>query len=402
MSTVHSPPSASRPRVALAHDWLCGYRGGEAVLERFAALVRDRYEPAGLYVMFDDRRALAPAIDTLEHVASPLGRLPGGSGALRRWLLPAYPAAVAALSRRLAREHARRPIDLLISTSSAAIKGLRPPAGVPHLCYCHSPARYVWSQRAEYRGGLRGLGLAAVAGPYRRWDARTAGRVTRFLANSTHTAAEVHRCYGREAKVVFPPVRTDFFTPDPAVRREGFWLFVGALEPYKRADLAIEAARLAGRELVVVGDGSERRRLERGGLGDPPRPDRSGERSHLPGGRVRFPGRVGDDALRDLYRRAAVLLFPQVEDFGIVACEALACGLPVAARRAGGALDIASEGAGVLFDDPTACSLIAAAQQAERQGGAACRDAALRFTERRFDEAITAEIGSVLTATGAS
>jgi glycosyltransferase involved in cell wall biosynthesis len=382
-------------RIAVAHDWLCGYRGGEAVLEAIARVVSVHFRPAGVYTMFDDGRALAPTVDSLRHIVWPPGRLAGARRA-RRWLLPLYPRAVAWLSARLARDHTREPIDLLISTSSAAIKGIRPPRGpdgraVPHLCYCHSPARYLWSQTAEYGGSdgagvLRALGLRMLGPGLRRWDRATAANVTRFIANSTHTAGEIRRCYGREATVVFPPVRTDFFTPAAwgaaVVSPSSFWLYVGALEPYKRVDLAIRAANLASSPLHIVGGGTQRRRL-----------------GAMAGPTVTFRRRVSDDDLRELYRTARVLVFPQIEDFGIVAAEAQACGLPLAARGAGGALDIVRPGVtGVLFNDPTAESLLAAIERVpERDRCAeACRENALMFSEARFESKMLSEIRSIL------
>lgn len=386
-SAAPAPPARARPpRIALAHDWLCGYRGGEAVLERIARLVVRRYTPGRLYTMFDDGRPLAPMVDALPRTASPLNRVPLGATRLRRWLLPFYSIAVERLGDALARDHAREPIDLLISTSSAAIKGLRPPPGVPHLCYCHSPARYVWSRMEDYGRGLRGLGLRLAANEFRAWDRASAASVTAFIANSTHTAHQVRTCFGRGATVVHPPVRTDFYTPEAGRTREDFWLFVGALEPYKRADLAIEAAHLAGTRLVIAGDGSQRHVLRR----------LAGRRGGS-GGRIEFLGRVSDERLRELYRTASLLLFPQVEDFGIIAAEAQACGLPVVARAAGGALDIVIDGAtGALFDDPTPEDVVRAAARAPRGCDELCRSCALRFSEGRFDEAIAAQIEAVL------
>lgn len=393
------PPTAAagaaRPRIALAHDWLVGYRGGEAVLDRIARLAAKIGETNNLYVMFDDGRPLSPAIDALAHQTPWIGRLPGASGKLRRWMLPLYPAAVASLSRALGREHRTRPINLVISTSSAAVKGLLPPlradgTPVPHLCYCHSPARYLWSQTEEYargrHGWMRGAGLRMFGEALRRWDRATADErhVTRWLANSTHTATEIARCYGREAHVVFPPVRTEFFTPPPAgssPRREPFWLLAGALEPYKRADLAIEAARLAGKRLVIAGTGSQEPRL-RAARGD----------------HVTFMGRVPDPELRRLYRTAELLIFPQVEDFGIVAVEAQACGLPVVARRAGGALDTVIDGVtGALFDEPTPEAIVEAAKRAPRDPER-CRQNAERFSEAAFDRALLEHIKALLGA----
>ncbi|MBM4108105.1 MAG: glycosyltransferase family 4 protein [Phycisphaerae bacterium] len=378
-----------RPRVALAHDWLCGLRGGEAVLDRIAALGAERFDLDGLYTMFDDGRGLTPAIDRVAHVRSTLGSLPGATR-LRRWLLPLYPWGVADLSRRLARAHARAPIDLVISTSSAAIKGLRPPPGVPHLCYCHAPARYVWGRREDYTrdGSPRALGLAVMGGRFREWDRATAAHVTAFVANSRHVAGEVERCYGRHAEVVHPPVRTGFFTPDAGARREGFWLVVSALEPYKRVDLAIDAARLAGARLVIAGAGSMRRALAR-----------------RAGSGVEWLGRVSDERLRDLYRRARLLVFPQVEDFGIVAVEAQACGLPVVARGEGGALDTVCPGVtGAFFASPDAQSVVAAARAcpdpSDPAVASACRGHAGQFDEGTFEGRMLAAIGGLLGRAG--
>ncbi len=380
-------PLPTRPRIALAHDWLCGYRGGEGVLERLAALVESIAEPAGLWVMFDDHRPLSPTIDRWRErcriQASSLNRVPGAATRLRRWLMPLYPQAVASVSRQLRAAHARAPIDLVISTSSSAIKNLTPP-GIPHICICFSPARYVWSRRDDYAAGqspasrLRGLGLSLAANSFRAWDRAGSAGVSTFIAISRHVQQEIERCYGRDSRIVFPPVRTDFFTPNPSMPREDFWLVVSALEPYKRVDLAIDAARLAGRRLVIAGTGS----VEREWRADPP-------------AGVEFLGRVTDEHLRSLYRRATLLLFPQVEDFGIVAVEAIACGCPVVARAQGGALDIVSPGAsGALVEESSPRALAAAAIEVElaRYDERRCAEDAARFSGEAFDRAMRDEI----------
>lgn len=385
-----SPPghTRQRARIALAHDWLCGMRGGEFVLDAIARLVTESHEPDALYAMFADGRAMSPAIDAWPRTISWLNGLPLASGRGRRWLLPLYPLAAAHLSRVLAAEHQRRPIDLVISTSSAAIKSLCAPRGVPHVCYCHSPARYLWSQTDEYAktSSLVGLGLAVCGPMLRRWDARTASRVTTFVANSTHTAREIERCYGRSSIVIHPPVRTDYFTPDASASREDFWLAVGALEPYKRFDLAIDAARRAGARLVVIGSGTMRESLIR----------RSG-------GHVEFRGRVSDERLRDAYRRARVLIFPQIEDFGIVAVEAQACGCPVVARRAGGAVEIVRDGVtGALVEEASPEAFAGAASAAGGYSAKACRANAERFSEAAFREAMQTVIAEAIDRRGAS
>jgi len=368
-----------RRRVALAHDWLVGMRGGERVLDRLARVIGDHFEPAGLWTMFDDGQALTSAIDTLDKHAGPLSRLPARA---RRWLLPAYPLAVRALTRDLARAHAERPVDLLVSTSSVAVKNIDPPGGVAHLCYCHAPARYLWSRTEDYAGSApRALGLRLFGGRLRAWDLAGARHVTRFVANSTHIAREIRRVYERDADVVHPPVRTGYFTPDPSIEREGFWLVAGALEPYKRTDLAIESAVRAKRRLVVVGGGSQTTNMRR---------------LACKTNNVEFLGRVSDERLRDLYRRARCLIHPQVEDFGIIAVEAQACGCPVVARRAGGAIDTVREGGtGVFFDDPTP-EAVARAADACPADPAGCRVHAETFSEARFDARMLAIIDEMM------
>ncbi len=377
----------------VAHDWLCGVRGGEHVLERVCALVEREFEPAGLLTMFDDGSAIGQTVDAwvsggLRRVSS-LNGIFRSAPRIRRWLLPLYPLAIWHLNRSLARIHGQQPVDLLVSTSSAAIKGLRPPPGVPHLCVCFSPARYVWGDGDEYRadgsvsGLLREFGLRAFSPVFRAWDWRTARNVTAFAAISRHIRDRIRSAYGAPSTILFPPVRTEFFTPDAAVAREDFWLCVGALEPYKRVDLAIDAARLAGVALKIAGVGSQSAHLQRAAAGDP---------------RIQFLGRVPDQELRSLYRRAGLLVFPQVEDFGIVPLEAQACGLPVVARDQGGSLDTVLDGStGALFHGADARAIVDAAARVSADP-AACRANAERFSETRFDREFLELIRSVLPA----
>ncbi len=363
-------------RITLAHDWLVGRRGGELVLDRLAGL----FGPTDLYTLVDNGVSISEAISACRVVTSPLQRFPGARGRLRRHYLPMFPWAVERL--RVA------PCDLLISTSSAVMKSIIPPDGTPHLCYCHAPARYLWTQPDAYgsrRGGagarLRLLGLHAMRKSFCRWDRRTATRVTRFLANSRYIADEIRRCFDRDADVVHPPVDTDYFTPDAGIQREDWLLVVSALEPYKRTDVAIAAANRTGTRLKVAGAGTQRAALQ-----------------SMAGPTVEMLGRVEGPALRDLYRRARALIYPQVEDFGITAVEAQACGCPVVALGAGGALDSVTDETGVFFNDPGVDGLCDGLRSLDdkRIDPAACRRNAERFAADVFDREIKRHVSDLI------
>jgi glycosyltransferase involved in cell wall biosynthesis len=311
--------------VALVHDWLTGQRGGENVLAAIARL----FPRAPIYTLFHFPGSVDPEIERHPIVTSFLQSAPALDPHYR-WYLPLFPAAAADL--------AVAGFPLVISSSHCVAKSVRRGPRSWHVCYCHTPMRYAWDQEEVYfgagRGPLAGLRRAVLAA-LRRWDVATAGRADRFLANSRFVAGRIRRYYGRDAEVVPPPVETRFFTLPAETGPREHVLMVAALAPYKKVDLAIQACARAGTPLVVVGDGPERTRLER-----------------LAGASVRFAGRVSGEALRELYRRAICFLQPGVEDFGIAAVEALACGAPVVALRAGGVLDIVTDGVeGVLFDE---------------------------------------------------
>ena len=363
----------SRPDIVLVHDWLVTVRGAERVLDRFA----ERYGPTDLYSLVHDGSSLTPAIDACRFHLSPLQHLPGGRGRLRRWYLPVIPRMIESLKIRQC--------DLVLSDSSSVAKSVKVPEGVPHLCYCHSPARYIWDQTEDYATGsmgfLRAGGLRAIRSRFQMWDRRTAARVDRFLANSRHIADRIRRCWDRDATVVYPPVRTDYFTPDYGVEREDWFLVVGALEPYKRTDIAIKAAVKGGYRIKVVGGGSQLDSLRRESLRG-----------------VEFLGRVPDDELRTLYRRARALLFPQEEDFGIVAVEAQACGCPIIALRRGGALEIISDECGLFVDEQTPEAFSDAMAESTRWTirDQHCRLNAERFSCDVFDAAMDDQIRKTL------
>jgi glycosyltransferase involved in cell wall biosynthesis len=352
LSGAPAAPVAKMPRVALVHDWLTGMRGGEKVLEHFAAL----FPEAPIYTLFHFPGSVSAALESHPIRTSFLQRAPGLRRGYRRYL-PLFPAAI--------EDFDLSEFDLVISSSHCVAKGIVPPPGGRHVCYCHTPMRYAWDQEHAYfprRHGLVARLRSRVLSALRTWDAAAAPRVDLFLANSSFVAERIRRYYGRSAEVVHPPVAVDFFTPAPpppggeAARPAPYALMVSALAPYKRVDLAIEACRRTGIELRVVGDGPERERLAR-----------LAERA---GGRTRLLGRLDDGALRDLYRGARCLVQPGVEDFGIASVEALACGTPVVAAARGGVLDVVEDGRhGVLYDDREGAAALAGAIDKAMQFG---------------------------------
>ena len=362
-------------KTAVVHDWLNGMRGGEKVLESILPLVP---EPT-IFTLFHVPGSVSPAIERHPIVASSLNRLPFSKRGYRNYL-PLFPRAVEAFDLSA--------FDLVVSSSHCVAKGAIAREGAPHLSYCHTPVRYAYEQFDLYfppgRTRFRRLKAAAV-GRLRAWDVATAGRPTRYLANSSAVAARILRHYGRESEVCHPPVDVGYFQPGDQPRGD-FLLAVGALVPYKRYEVAIEAARRLGRRLVLVGRGPEEKRLR----------DVSASAS------VEFVAGCAPDQLRDLYRTCAMYVQPGEEDFGIAAVEALACGAPVVALGRGGARDIVRDGEnGALYGDdgddgPEGLAAAAARAASARFDYTRLRGSALPFRPERFAERFQAALRDLL------
>ncbi len=337
-------PDLSGLRVALVHDWLTGMRGGEKCLE---VLCR-AFPNATLYTLIHRKGALSPAIESMRIRTSPLQHIPGVFRHYRH-LLPIMPMA--------ARSWHPCDVDLVVSLSHCVAKAVVPPPGVPHVCYCFTPMRYAWAARETYLEGwsnrpIRKAAARMLLSRLRRWDRRTSGRVTHFVAISETVRERIARCYRRESRVIQPPVDADFYTPDPDARpRDEAYLVVSALVPYKRVDQAVAACSATGRRLIVIGEGPERARLEA-----------------IAGPTVRFLGWQPDDVIRSHYRACRALLFPGEEDFGIVPIEAMACGAPVIALGRGGVAETVDHSVGRTYAEPTTESLIATLDAWERDG----------------------------------
>ena len=325
--------SRSPQRVAIVHDWLTGMRGGEKVLEAIC----DLYPEADIYTLVHVKGTVSERIEAHRIRCSAVQRLPN-SGRLYRQYLPLFPMMVEMFD--LDR------YDLVISSSHCAAKSVIRGASATHVCYCHSPMRYAWDQFDSYFGvaqvgKVRSRLLRPVMAHLARWDAATAGRVDRFLANSQYVAGRIRRYYNRGSTVVHPPVDTTFYRPSPSTppQRQPPFLIVSALVPYKRLDVAIAACRKVGARLKIVGRGPEEARLRALAADD-----------------VDFLGWRTNEEIRDLYREAAAVLLPGTEDFGMVPVEAQACGTPVVALAKGGACEtVQDDVTGVLVrDDSTA------------------------------------------------
>lgn len=370
-TTITYPPAWTNLRAALAHDWLTGMRGGEKCLE----LIGNGLPDAPIYCLVHKRGSVSTAIERHPIHASLLNRIPGISRTYR-YFLPAFPLIIETLGR----PHA----DLLISTSHCAVKALRTRPATRHLCYCFTPMRYAWTFHDEYFGAapLKRALLKPLLGGLRAWDRATAARVDRFVAISHHVRRRIELFYGREADVVYPPVDTGFYTPDPAVTREDFALVVSALVPYKRVDLAVQACTESGRRLLVVGAGTGLDRLQA-----------------VAGPSVTFLGWQSDEAIRNLYRRCRYLLFPGEEDFGIVPLEAMACGAPVIAYRRGGLTETLAENvSGLFFDAQTPDALNDAIRTAEGQSWPVnpIRKHAEQFGQQAFIDGLTGSVAAVM------
>ena len=349
-------------KVAIVHYWWLSNRGGEAVVK---ALVRMHPE-ADLFLHVCDealvRAALGPGFRG-RIVQTFIARLPGARRHYQKYL-PLMPLALEQLDLTA--------YDLVLSSESGPAKGVVTRPDAVHICYCHSPMRYVWDLYPEYRNAsgriVRAL-FPFVAHYLRVWDRVAADRVDHFVANSAFVAARIRKFYRRDSRVVHPPVDVQAF--DAGAVRGDHYLVLGQLVGYKRADLAVDAFNELGLPLTVIGEGEQFTLLK-----SRARPN------------VTLLGRQPFDVIRQHLQTCRALVFPGVEDFGIVPVEAMAAGAPVIAYARGGALETVVDGVtGCLFHEQTVAALKAAVEQIE-WGDLAIDPAAARRHAHRFDVAV--------------
>jgi glycosyltransferase involved in cell wall biosynthesis len=362
-------------RVAIVHERFTEWAGSERVVEQLHSL----WPEAPIHAAVVDRSVLPTTLRDADVRPTGLQRLYRG-GTQYAHLLPLLPAAFRRIDLR--------GVDLVLTSHHAFANRVRAPHAIPVVSYVHAASRWIWdpAERAGEIGGQAGrVGLTLFAATQRRPDRAAASRLRGAIANSTYTAGKVREYWLRDPEVVPPPVDVTWLTPNEDVVREGFFLFVGRLVPVKRADLAIAAANRAGVPLVVVGDGRLRHQLEAAA-----------------GSTVEFVGAGDRPMLLDLYRRCRAVVFPGVEPFGIVPVEAQACGAPVIARAAGGALESILEGkTGTLFDPESSNEVEALAQALRDFDGRTfdarvIRDHAVTFSAEHFRERFTATLAGLL------
>lgn len=365
----------SERRVALIHYWLVGMRGGEKVLEALCEM----FPQADIYTHVVVPEALSPLLRKHKIYTTSVARLPMAPKMYQKYL-PFMPRALEEIDLT--------GYDLVISSEAGPAKGVIAPPDAPHLCYCHSPMRYLWDQYHTYRNGagkLTQLLMPHMAHRLRQWDVTSAAWVDGYAANSNHVAARIQKYWRREADVVHPPVAVEDFAPVAADDLGDFYLWAGELAPYKRPDMAVEAFTRMGKKLVVIGG-----------------PDKTREALAAKAGpSVTFLGKAPFDVLKDHMARCKALIFPGEEDFGIVPVEVMASGRPVIAYGRGGALDTVLDGeTGMLFKDQSLEGLIDAVERFEGQGLDKCDPAALvahahRFDGQAFRDGITRSLASL-------
>jgi glycosyltransferase involved in cell wall biosynthesis len=377
-------------RVAIVHHWFVSISGGERVVDALLRL----FPEADIFTLFCDPKGLPSRAAGNRVTASFLNRIPGARR-YHRHFLPLYPLAVESLDLT--------GYDLIISSDSGPVKGVITDPGAIHICYCHSPMRYLWDAHFTYTASQSRWGRLPfrVAAHYvRNWDYAAAQRVDHFIANSRYVAARIRKYYRRESCVIYPPVETRRAIATAPVGDA--YLTVGRLIPYKRVDLLIEACNRLGRKLTVVGSGPELPALMR-----------------KAGPMINFRGQLEDGDLWDAYSRCRALLFAADEDFGIVPLEAQACGRPVIAYAKGGALETVvgvhprpveqsfpadAVSTGVLFRTQSVDSVCEAIEEFEAREGefdsGKIRRHACNFDTDVFLDSITDYVNDVLKSRG--
>jgi glycosyltransferase involved in cell wall biosynthesis len=365
-------------KVAIIHYWLVGMRGGEKVIEALCEM----YPQADIFTHVYVPQAVSETIRRHRIIPTFINSLPRAARMYKTYL-PLMPLALEQLDLR--------GYDLIISSESGPAKGIVPPSDAVHVCYCHTPMRYVWNMYHEYRDGA-GLAARLMMPPLthylRMWDVTSAARVDSFVANSATVARRIHRYYGAQSVVIYPPVDTDAFSIAAPSEQEEYYLMAGELVSYKRPDLAVRAFNEMNLKLVVIGGG-----------------DMLDEIRRLAGPTVTVLGPQPFDILKQHYARCRALVFPGEEDFGMVPVEAMASGRPVVAFGKGGATETVAQGvSGVFFAEQTVEAISSAVKSLAAMAIDPARIAAhaRQFGRERFFRKMSSHIDGLLAAKAAA
>ncbi|MEW6652262.1 MAG: glycosyltransferase [Bacteroidota bacterium] len=359
----------NRLKIALVHDWLTGMRGGEKVLEVLCEL----YPEAALFTLLHNKGTLSETIENMKIRTSFIDKLPSKERKYRSYL-PLFPIAIETFDFS--------EYDLVISTSHCVAKNVKVKNGL-HICYCHTPMRYVWEMFDEYFGkgkaGFVTRTAMKIAAPIlRKWDVLTSSRVNYYIANSRYVAGRIKNYYNRTSEVIHPPVDSSTFQ----ISKESgdYYLVVSALVPYKKNEIVIEAFNKLGKKLLVVGTGPEEAKLK-----------------SIAQENCTFLGWKSNEELAKYYAGCKALLFPGIEDFGIVPLEAMACGKPVIAFANGGALEtVVDQKTGIYFFEQNSDAIVEAVLKLEQTtyDTQIIREHAMNFSREKFKERIKAYIGA--------
>jgi glycosyltransferase involved in cell wall biosynthesis len=324
-------------KTALVHYWLINMRGGEKVLE----LLCDIFPDADIYTIVYDPSVISPKISRHKITPSFIQKLPFGPKKYQQYL-PLHPIAI--------EQFDLSNYDLIISSESGIAKGVLLPPEVCHICYCHSPMRYIWNMYHEYKKSLNypfRILWAFFSNYLRQWDYVNSQRVDYFIANSKNVQNRIKKYYNRSADVIYPPVDFSRFRHNDS---EDFFLFVGQLIPYKKADLAVKVFNRLNKKLVIIGDGPQKTKLLKTAMPN-----------------ITLLGKQPDEIVVDYYSKCKAFIFPGEEDFGITPLEAMASGKPVIAYAKGGALEtVVDNKTGIFFFEQNQESLIEAIEKSEQ------------------------------------
>lgn len=351
-------------KIAIVHDWLTGMRGGEKVLEALFEIFKEAdlytlvYIP-GVSKIIQDRKIFTSFLQNFPNIEKNY-----------RYYLPLMPLAISRFDLS--------DYDLVISSSHCVAKGVKIGKNTIHICYCHTPMRYVWDMYELYFGKISNasfltkLAMKILRRPLQNWDIKTSLNVDYFIANSYNVKERIKRIYKRDSVVIYPPVDTDFFTPNFEISPLDYYLVVSAFAPYKKIDIVIEAFKIVKVNLKIIGSGQQENYLKALAKGYT---------------NIEFLGWQDNESLKYYYQNAKALIFPTEEDFGIVPVEAQACGTPVIAYKKGGALETVVDGeTGIFFEEQTPESIISAIEIFEKMefDRKKIRENSLKFSKGNF------------------